>query len=197
MRQDLDELLTGLEVYAQAHAQTPLAALRERVLGQVLAQISAPAVVATAVPAVATAVPAMRVSASNPANAQPVAVAPASARLSGWAIAASVALLLSLAANALFYSRWQQADTALAAVQTSFAQARQASQVQERRYAASQQQVAVLRSPHLPPGGTGGHSGPTPRPTPGCSLMPPATASTSMCSSFRPCPPTSATSFGP
>ena len=136
VRQELNELLTGLSVYAQAHALPPPAGLRERVLSGVLAEIAAAPVAA----------PLMRVSASNPANAQvtqPVAATPA-ARFSGWGIAASVALLLSLAANAALYSRWQQASTDLLASRTSFAQT---TQVQERRYAATQEQLSVLRSP--------------------------------------------------
>ncbi|MGI4875759.1 MAG: anti-sigma factor [Janthinobacterium lividum] len=153
VRQELDELLAGLGVYAEAHAQTPPAALRERVLGRVLAEISSPAVTPAAPVA---AVPAMRVSASNPANAQPVAAAPV-ARTSGWAIAASVALLLSLAANALLYSRWQQADLALATSQTTFARTTEVverfkvAQIELKQVAdkltVSQEQLHALRSP--------------------------------------------------
>ena len=151
VRQELDELLAGLGVYAEAHALTPPAGLRERVLGRVLAEIGGPAAVAQ--PAAAApvaspvaAAPTMRVSASNPRPAEAYAAPPAAQR-SGWAIAASVALLLSLAANALLYSRWQQTSTELVAAQNSQARFAQTSQVMERRLSTTQEQLHILRSP--------------------------------------------------
>ncbi len=149
VRQELDELLDGIGFYAEAHAQTPPAALRDRVLRNVLAEIGTAAAVAPAVAAPATAAapaPTMRVSASNPRPAEAPVSAPAAQR-SGWAIAASVALLLSLAANALLYSRWQQADSDLVAAQNNQARFAQTSQVMERRLSSTQQQLHVLRSP--------------------------------------------------
>lgn len=149
VRRELDELLTGLGAYAEAHAQVVPAGLRERVLGRVLAEIggvaSAPAA-STAPVAAPAAVPTMRVSASNPRPAETYA-APAAAQRSGWAIAASVALLLSLAANALLYSRWQQTSTELVAAQNSQARFAQTSQVMERRLSSTQEQLHILRSP--------------------------------------------------
>lgn len=148
VRQELDELLAGLGVYAEAHAQVVPAGLRVRVLGRVLAEIggtaAAPAPVAVAPVAAA---PTMRVSASNPRPAEAYAAAPPAAQRSGWAIAASVALLLSLAANALLYSRWQQASTDLVAAQNSQARFAQTSQVMERRLSSTQEQLHILRSP--------------------------------------------------
>lgn len=152
VRQELDELLAGLGVYAQAHAVAPPAGLRERVLSRVLAEIgsteaAAPAAVTPSAPA-ADAAPTMRVSASNPRPADTYAAAPAaSPRRSGWAIAASVALLFSLAANALLYSRWQQASSDLVAAQNSQARFAQTTQVMERRLNSTQEQLHVLRSP--------------------------------------------------
>ena len=148
VRQELDELLAGLGVYAEAHAVAPPAGLRERVLPRVLAEISgAPAAAPVAAPAATAPVPTMRVSASNPRPAEAYPVAPEASRRNGWAIAASVALLLSLAANALFYSRWQQASTDLVAAQNSQARFAQTSQVMERRLNSTQEQLHVLRSP--------------------------------------------------
>ncbi len=148
VRQELDELLVGLGVYAEAHAQVVPAGLRERVLGRVLAEIggAAPAAAAPTAPVAPAAAPTMRVSASNPRPAEAYAAPPAAQR-SGWAIAASVALLLSLAANALLYSRWQQTSTELVAAQNSQARFAQTSQVMERRLSSTQEQLHVLRSP--------------------------------------------------
>jgi hypothetical protein len=146
VRQELDELLAGLGVYAEAHAITPPAGMRERVLGRVLADIKNPAAPVAAAP-VAEA-PTMRVSASNPhvaSTAAPVA-APA-ARSNGWAIAASVALLLSLVGNAILYTSWQKTSNDLAVAlneQTRFANA---TQVMERRLSTTQEQLHILRSP--------------------------------------------------
>lgn len=154
VRQELDELLTGLGVYAEAHTLAPPAGLRERVLGRVLAEIggadAAPKSAPTApviAPVAPAAVPTMRVSASNPRPAEAYAAAPPATQRSGWAIAASVALLLSLAANALLYSRWQQTSTELVAAQNSQARFAQTSQVMERRLSTTQEQLHILRSP--------------------------------------------------
>lgn len=146
VREELDALLAGLDVYAEAHAITPPAGMRERVLGRVFAEIG------TAAPAASTAtpaaeVPSMRVSASNPhvVTAPPVA-APA-ARSNGWAIAASIALVLSLVGNGLLYTNLQQTRSDLAVAlgeQTRFANA---TQVMERRLSSTQEQLHVLRSP--------------------------------------------------
>jgi anti-sigma-K factor RskA len=151
VRAELDELLAGLGVYAEAHAQTPPAGLRDRVLSRVLAEIggeAAPAPsAASPAPTPVAAAPTMRVSASNPRPAETYAPAPVASSRSGWAIAASVALLLSLAVNALLYSRWQQASTDLVAMQDNQARFAQNTQVMERRLSTTQEQLHVLRSP--------------------------------------------------
>jgi len=151
VRAELNELLAGLGVYAEAHAQAPPAGLRERVLSRVLAEIGGET---TAAPAAASplaapvaAAPTMRVSASNPHLAETYASAPVASSRSGWAIAASVALLVSLAVNALLYSRWQQASNDLVAVQNDQARVAQTTQVMERRLSTTQEQLHVLRSP--------------------------------------------------
>ncbi|TDN37949.1 anti-sigma factor [Hymenobacter sp. UV11] len=146
VRQELDDLLTGLGVYAEAHAVAPPAGARERILGRVLAEISAAEAPVAATPAPFAAPPIMRVSASNPRPAETYAPAPVAQRSGGWAIAASVALLLSLAANALLYSRWQNANTELVAAQNNQARFAQTSQVAERRLQNTQSQLQIFRS---------------------------------------------------
>jgi hypothetical protein len=148
VRQELDDLLAGLGVYAEAHALTPPAGMRERVLGRVFADIKNTASAAPVAPVAPVAeVPTMRVSASNPhvATAAPV-VAPVS-RSNGWAIAASVALLLSLVGNAILYTTWQKTSNDLTVAlneQTRFAST---TQVMERRLSTTQEQLHILRSP--------------------------------------------------
>jgi anti-sigma-K factor RskA len=120
--------------------------MRERVLSQVFAQIGQPA--AAPAPAAPTAeAPAMRVSASNSHVAAAPAVAPVAARSSGWAIAASVALLLSLIGNGLLYSRWQQASESLVALENDQARVASTTQVLNRELTDTRQQLHVLRSP--------------------------------------------------
>jgi anti-sigma-K factor RskA len=77
-------------------------------------------------------------------SSAPVAAAPASR--SGWAMAASVALILSLGANALFYSRWKDASADLVALQNDQARFAQTSTVLDRQLGALRQQNEVLRS---------------------------------------------------
>ena len=144
VRQELAELLSGLDVYAEAHALAPPAGARKRILGRVLAEIGPAETAAAPTPAV----PTMRVSASNPHLATQAPTPPAEARRGGlWAAAASVALLLSLAANAILYSRWQQTSADLVAAQNSQARFAQTSQVVERRLQGAESQLKVLRSP--------------------------------------------------
>ncbi|MGI4835705.1 MAG: anti-sigma factor [Janthinobacterium lividum] len=144
VRAELDALETGLGVYAEAHALAPPAAMRERVLSQVFAQIGQPAAPAAAPVAE---MPTMRVSASNPHVAAALAAAPVASRSSGWAIAASVALLLSLVGNGLLYSRWQQASHDLVALENDQTRVASTTQVLHRELADSRQQLHILRSP--------------------------------------------------
>jgi hypothetical protein len=120
--------------------------MRERVLGRVFAEIGTAASVAPAA-APAAEVPAMRVSASNPHVASAAPVAEPAARSNGWAIAASIALVLSLVGNALLFTNLQQTRSDLAVAlgeQTRFANT---TQVMERRLNSTQEQLHVLRSP--------------------------------------------------
>lgn len=151
VRQELDDLLAGLGVYAQAHALTPPAGMRERVLGRVLADIKTPAAPAaateTVAPAPVAAAPTMRVSASNPHLARAAAPEAAPARRSMWAIAASVALVLSLVGNALLYSNLKQTRSDLAVALNEQTRYAASTQVMERRLSTTQEQLHVLRSP--------------------------------------------------
>jgi anti-sigma-K factor RskA len=147
VRQELDELVAGLGVYAEAHTLAPPAGMRDRVLSRVMTEIGGSEAAAAAPATAAPAAPTMRVSASNPRPAETYAPVATTSSRGGWAIAASVALLVSLAANALLYSRWQQASTDLVAAQNSQARFAQTSQVMERRLTSTQEQLHILRSP--------------------------------------------------
>jgi anti-sigma-K factor RskA len=147
VRQELDELLAGLGAYAEAHAVTPPAGMRDRVLGRVLADINA-ATPTTATPSAPVEAPTMRVSASNPNVPSAAPVAAPAARSNGWAIAASIALLLSLVGNALLYTRWQQTNEDLAVALSSQSRFANTTQVMERRLNSVQEQLHVLRSPN-------------------------------------------------
>ena len=148
IREELQQVQETLGFYAEAHAVTPPTGMRERVLNNVLAQIAAPtpnSVLRADVDAVAQAN-------HRPAPTETVvrsigsAVAAAPAARSVWAMAASVALILSLVGNALFYSRWQNASSELVAMQNDQARFAQTSQVVERQLGDLRQENEVLRN---------------------------------------------------
>ena len=153
VRAELAGIQAALEGYAAAHALTPPAGLRERVLTTVLAQIATPAPT-SALRADVDAVAAANRPAAPPRPADggvvlPFASAPAPARpaaRSGWALAASVALLLSLGGNFLLYSGWKNAKTELVALQNDQARIAATTQVVQRQVGALRQQTQVLRS---------------------------------------------------
>ncbi len=159
IREELQQVQAALGFYAQAHAITPPAGMRERVLGNVMAQIAKPASTLRAdVDAVAQA----STASSQPTHAatQPVAAAPGEAVVrpmaaapaaqpasrSVWAMAASVALIMSLAANALFYSRWSEASDELVALQSSQARYATTQNVVQKQLGALREENQVLRS---------------------------------------------------
>ena len=148
IREELQQVQETLGFYAEAHVVTPPAGMRERVLTNVLAQIAAPtpnSVLRADVDAVAQAN-------HRPAPTETVvrsigsAAVPAPAARSVWAMAASVALILSLVGNALFYSRWQNASSELVAMQNDQARFAQTSQVVERQLGDLRQENEVLRN---------------------------------------------------
>nr|WP_246559013.1 anti-sigma factor [Hymenobacter piscis] len=155
----MKEIVSGLDAYAEAHAVTPPAALRERVLaaweqsirpGQAPANPAAPAetpvvalprMVASSAPE-----PAAAATAASEAVVRQMPV-PGSGRR--WMIAASVALLvLSGLGNYLLYNRLKETEANL-----------QVAQTEQSRYAATQkaalnerdQQLAVLRNEAFQP----------------------------------------------
>ena len=158
---ELQQVQDALGFYAEAHAMAPPVGMRERVLGNVLARIGAPAPASNLradVDAVAQAN--LRPSAPSPSHSQPAAaehntavrsiasapVQEATAPRSMWAMAASVALLLSLGANALFYSRWKDASNDLVVLQNDQARVAQTTNVVEKQLGDLRQENQVLRN---------------------------------------------------
>ena len=151
VQQELDQIRTALGFYAEAHAVTPPAGLRERVLANVLPRLegAAPPAAATSslrgvVDDVARQNPPANPYATVREHTPTADLRPSSSR--GWAIAASVALLLSLAGNALLYSRWQEADNNLVALQSEQARLAATTQVVERQLGEVRQENSILRS---------------------------------------------------
>ena len=148
IREELQQVQETLGFYAEAHAVAPSAGMRERVLTNVLAQIAAP----TPSSALRADVDAVAQANHRPVPTETVvrsigsAAAPAPAARSVWAMAASVALILSLVGNALFYSRWQNASSELVAMQNDQARFAQTSQVVERQLGDLRQENEVLRN---------------------------------------------------
>lgn len=152
--EELAQVQQALGFYAEAHALTPPAGLRERVLGNVMAQIASSAATTPNASLRADIDAAAQVPRANPTPATgetvvrpftPAAEAPAASR-SVWAMAASVALLLSLGLNAMLYSRWKNASTELVAMQNEQSRFATTTQVVERQLGELRQENQVLRS---------------------------------------------------
>ena len=151
---ELQQVQAAFGFYAEAHTLTPPAGMRERVLGNVLAQIGAPAAasglradVDSLAQASAPAAAPQRVAGEaivRPMSSAPALQAPAAR--SGWAIAASVALLLSLAGNGLLYSRYKDASTELVAMQNEQARFATTTTVVQKQMGDLRQQNEVLRN---------------------------------------------------
>ncbi|GAC1374280.1 MAG: hypothetical protein NVS3B25_16200 [Hymenobacter sp.] len=148
---ELRQVQAALGFYAEAHAIVLPAGMRERVLGHVMAQLAAPAPGLRAeVDALAQAQrhPAAPVRASQPAEAitRPLSSAPVATARSVWALAASVALILSLGGNALLYSRWKDASHDLVALQGEQARFATTTNVVQKQLGDLRQENQVLRS---------------------------------------------------
>jgi len=147
---ELQQVQAGLGFYAEAHALTPPAGVRERVLGNVLGQIAASAATSRLradVDAVAQNHQLADAPVAGEAVVRPMAAAPvAPGSRSPWALAASVALILSLAGNALLYARWQSASQDLVAIQNDQARYATTSQVVEKKLNTLREENNVLRS---------------------------------------------------
>lgn len=153
VREELQQVEAAIGLYAEAHALAPPAGMRERVLDQVRAQLAAPTqkagVAATAPALVAPTLTAYPTAAASEAVVRPLSSAPVAAVPTGrsvWAMAASVALLLSLGANVLLYSQWQDASADLVALQNDQARFATTTQVLEKQLGAVREQNTVLRS---------------------------------------------------
>ncbi|UYZ64395.1 anti-sigma factor [Hymenobacter weizhouensis] len=146
VRQELDEALRGVEAYAQAHAVTPPAGMRERVLSG-WQQAIRPETPALAMTASATPQPAPSAAAGEAVVRQmppPAEVQPSRSR---WLMAASVALLmLSGLGNVLLYNRLQESEANLLAARNEQARFAATQQAVERRLDARTQELNVLRS---------------------------------------------------
>ena len=149
---ELLEVQEALGFYAEAHAVVVPAGVRERVLGNVMARIGAPAndlrtqvdaLAAAQRPVVPPVAPVAGEAVVRSMSSAPVA---APAGRSNWAMAASVALLLSLAANALLFNSWKEASADLVAVQNERARYAATSTVAERQLGDLRQENLVLRS---------------------------------------------------
>ena len=155
VRAELAQVQAALGFYAEAHAIAPPAAMRERVLHNVMAQI-APATarpstslradvdVLTAAPVAAAAAP----RAADEAVIRSMASAPVAipSSRSNWAVAASVALLLSLGANFLLYSNWKNANAQVVALQGDQARFAQNSRVVNQQLGDLRQENQVMRN---------------------------------------------------
>ncbi|MGY2133943.1 anti-sigma factor [Hymenobacter sp. HD11105] len=147
--QELDQIQQALGLYAQAHAQTPPAAMRERVLAGWQAAIrneaqNAPQSTAPELPvAPAAAEPVVR----QMPLLKPDTPATEAGSAFRWMLAASVALLLaSGVANFVLYSRWRDASADLAVARAEQSRVASVMQASERTLAVRQQELEVLRS---------------------------------------------------
>jgi anti-sigma-K factor RskA len=162
VRQELNQVQAALGVYAEAHAITPPAGMRERVLGHVMANLNSPVAETPVAPAARPATSSLRAEVDELVQSRhseattstpvlplnpPAEVPAAPARYSGMAIAASVALLLSLVGNVLLYNNWQQASGDLISLQNDNARIAAATQASYRQQlGAMQEQNAILRN---------------------------------------------------
>lgn len=150
---ELTAVQRSLGLYAEAHALTPPAGMRERVLSgwQQAIRQTPPAAEAAPLATPVSPEPAPRFEQPAPAAPEavvrPIAAAePAPGSAFRWlAIAASVALLLSLGANWLLYTRWQNSEHELVLAQVGQERFAAATQAVEKRLAARTQEIGVLR----------------------------------------------------
>lgn len=159
---ELQQVQAALSFYAEAHIIATPVGMRERVLANVAAQLAAPVSVSSMLRAdvdtlahphnnshaSASVFATQTVAAAQEAVVRSISSAPVavSAASSGWAIAASVALLLSLGGNALFYSRWKDTRADLVALQNTQSRFATTTQVVEKQLGALRLENQVLRS---------------------------------------------------
>lgn len=137
IRQELDNIIEVLGNYAAQYAQTPPAGMRERVLAGWKAAIDADTPAPAAEPT-----PVVRSITSAPA----AEAAPVASRFN-WLLAASIAfLLLSVGINFVLYSKWQNAESSLAAVENDQSLLAASHMAVEKRLAEQTTELSVLRS---------------------------------------------------
>lgn len=158
LQHELNAIISGLDTYAEAHALTPPPGMRERVLAgwQQAIRAEAPGTSQASEAAAASETPYV---APQPATApapepvvRPISSAQEPAfreevprRGFGWLMAASVALLLSLAGNYVLYNRWQNTESALFAAQNDQARFAATQQAAEKQLSSQSRELAVLR----------------------------------------------------
>ena len=155
IRQELNAIVGGLDTYAEAHALTPPSGMRERVLAgwQQAIRTEQPAAAAPVAPVAEASYTAPQAATPAPEPVvRPISSAPqtpsyeeAPRRGFGWLMAASVALLLSLAGNYMLYNRWQNTETALFAAQNDQARFAAAQQASQKQLSSQGRELAVLR----------------------------------------------------
>ncbi|AII54161.1 anti-sigma factor domain-containing protein [Hymenobacter sp. APR13] len=168
VQHELQAVIGGLDAYAQAHAITPPPAMRERVLAGWQQAIRSTSVDETPVVPFAPTVAAAPTSEAAPLGVPTAPIVPDPVRKDepvvrpigsapepvyeaapragfGWLMAASVALLLSLAGNYVLYNRWQNTETALFAAQNDQARFAATQQASEKRLLTQDRELAVLR----------------------------------------------------
>ncbi|MBD2717021.1 anti-sigma factor [Microvirga sp. STR05] len=155
IRHELNSIVGGLDTYAEAHSLTPPSGMRERVLAGWQQAIRAEQPAATAPVAPVAEAPYTAPQAAAPVAepvVRPIGSAPqtpsyeeAPRRGFGWLMAASVALLLSLAGNYILYNRWQNTETALFAAQNDQARFAAAQQASQKQLSSQGRELAVLR----------------------------------------------------
>ncbi|UOR07311.1 anti-sigma factor [Hymenobacter aerilatus] len=139
IRQELDSVIETLSGYAAQYAQTPPADMRDRVLAGWKAAIDADTAASAPVAAASEPEPVVRSITSAP-------VAEAAPRFN-WLMAASIAfLLLSVGINFLLYSKWQNAETSLAAVESDRSLLAASHMAVEKRLGEQTNELSVLRS---------------------------------------------------
>ena len=154
---ELQQVQTALGFYAEAHAIAPPAGMRERVLSNVLAQIAAPTAASTPNASLRADVNAVAQRNGTTATAGEALVRPLSSTReeaparSMWAMAASVALLLSLGANGLLYSRWKDVDSDLVALQNEKSRFATTTTVMDRQLGTLRQENQILRNDEFRP----------------------------------------------
>ncbi|WP_324670860.1 anti-sigma factor [Hymenobacter sp. GOD-10R] len=141
VRAELEQIESALGIYGEAHALTPPSGMKERVLAGFHAAIRQDAAPA---PTASSPEPVVRQMTAPAAEVEDPKIVPF--RVS-WSMAAAVALLvLSGAANLVFYNKWKQAETDLVVAQNQQAGFASTVQAVNKTLSYRNQELAVLRS---------------------------------------------------